>query len=238
MTVELRQGRWQNVCADVDCVDAVVVDPPYGPRTHSGDVSAAVQQQSATGQPLRRSITYDCWMAHNVHDFVSAWAPRCRGWFVAMTSHDLINTWEHALREHDRYVFAPLPWVEKRPRLIGDGPANWTVYIIVARPRNREFATWGCLDGAYISQRQERKPVVGGKPLWLMRALIRDYTRPGDLVCDPCAGGGTTLIAAKLEGRRAIGAEQDPETFKKAQQRLAYCPESEWQPGLFGQERP
>ena len=54
-----------------------------------------------------------------------------------------------------------------------------------------------------------------------MRALIRDYSRPGDLVCDPCAGGGTTLLAAVQTGRRAVGSEMDPQTHAKAVQRLA-----------------
>jgi site-specific DNA-methyltransferase (adenine-specific) len=69
--------------------------------------------------------------------------------------------------------------------------------------------------------------VAGGKPLWLMRAIVRDYTRPGDLVCDPCAGGATTLLAAAMEGRRAVGAEMDPVTFEKASKRLAqgYTPD-------------
>lgn len=49
-----------------------------------------------------------------------------------------------------------------------------------------------------------------GKPEWLMRALVRDYSRAGDLVCDPLAGYGTTLHAAIAEGRRAIGSERDP----------------------------
>jgi tRNA G10 N-methylase Trm11 len=42
-----------------------------------------------------------------------------------------------------------------------------------------------------------------------MRALVRDYSRPGDLVCDPCCGAGTTLRAAIEEGRRAIGGDID-----------------------------
>ena len=61
----------------------------------------------------------------------------------------------------------------------------------------------------------------GGKSADLMRALIRDYSRPGDLVCDPCAGGGTTLLAAVQTGRRAVGSEMDPQTHAKAVQRLA-----------------
>jgi site-specific DNA-methyltransferase (adenine-specific) len=65
------------------------------------------------------------------------------------------------------------------------------------------------------------RPIKGGKPLWLMQQLVRDYSRPGDLVCDPCAGGATTLIAAAIEGRRAVGAELDPTTYRKAQARIA-----------------
>src|SRR5258706_11973592 len=45
------------------------------------------------------------------------------------------------------------------------------------------------------------------KPIELMAYLIRTYTDPGDLVLDNAMGSGTTLAAAKLLGRRAIGIE-------------------------------
>lgn len=45
------------------------------------------------------------------------------------------------------------------------------------------------------------------KPVGLLRALIRTYTDPGALVLDNCCGAGSTLIAAKLEGRRYIGID-------------------------------
>ena len=79
---------------------------------------------------------------------------------------------------------------------------------------------WGSLPGAYVTSTAEKRAIKGGKPIALMRALVRDYSRPGDLVCDPCAGGATTLIAAALEGRRAIGAELDPKTFALACARI------------------
>ena len=47
------------------------------------------------------------------------------------------------------------------------------------------------------------------KPLNLMRYLVRVSTNPGDTVLDPCAGSGTTLLAAAQEGRRAVGIELD-----------------------------
>lgn len=45
------------------------------------------------------------------------------------------------------------------------------------------------------------------KPLALMAYLIRTYTNPGETVMDNCAGSGSTLIAARRQGRGAIGIE-------------------------------
>ncbi len=47
-------------------------------------------------------------------------------------------------------------------------------------------------------------------PPQLVRYGIRYYSRPGDTVLDPMAGSGTTLVEARLLGRRAIGYDIDP----------------------------
>jgi DNA modification methylase len=58
------------------------------------------------------------------------------------------------------------------------------------------------------------------KPLSLMERLVRVYTNPGDVILDPFAGSGTTLIAARNCGRGAVGCENDHEAYLKALQRL------------------
>ena len=45
------------------------------------------------------------------------------------------------------------------------------------------------------------------KPLPLLQHMIQSTTRPGGVVLDPFAGSGSTLIAARNLGRRAIGVE-------------------------------
>ena len=140
---------------------------------------------------------------------------------LAMTSHDLIGAWEDAYREAGRHAFAPVVVIQKRPRLVGDGPSSWAVYAMVSRPRNREYATWGCLPGAYEAPTVKDSGIAGAKPLDLMRHIVRDYSRPGDLVCDPFVGSGTTALAALMEGRRFIGAEEKPEHYEIATRRLA-----------------
>ncbi len=196
----------------------------------------------------QRGLAYSCMAPDMVREFVASWSPRCAGWICAMTSHDLIAAWEEAFHESGRYTFKPLPIVLKgmNVRLAGDGPSSWSVEMVqaaplishahetdrllVSRPRSGPCVKWGTLPGAYVGNpfdpgentatASRKTNVVGSKPIWLMRAIIRDYTKPGDLIVDPFAGSGTTLLAARAEGRSCIGAEVDPETFEKAQARI------------------
>ena len=48
------------------------------------------------------------------------------------------------------------------------------------------------------------------KPVKLFDYLIRNSSRPGDIVLDPFAGSGTTLAACEQSGRTAYVAERDP----------------------------
>lgn len=216
--LDLRLGRWQDVLAGVEC-DALIFDAPYGERTHTGHNSG----RGRFDQSMKRDIDYSHLTAPCVAEIVDSWAPRVRGWFCTITSHDLVPLWEASLSMAGRYVFAPVPILDRgsRVRLQGDGPSCWCVWMIVARPRSKAFAKWGTLPGVYErSPGDERSGRMGGKPLGVMRAIVRDYSRPGDLVCDPFAGHATTLLAAAMEGRRAVGAEVDSDAFSQARVRL------------------
>ncbi len=57
-------------------------------------------------------------------------------------------------------------------------------------------------------------------PVELVERLVLALTQPGDWVLDPFVGSGTTLIAALMHGRRAIGAEIVPEYVEIARRRL------------------
>lgn len=221
----IRLGSWQDVLADVEC-DALICDPPYSSRTHEATndhIAGSIMPDGADREP----ISYDSWTADNVAEFVGAWSTRVRGWWACMTSHDLIPAYEAAYAAAGLYSFSPVPIIQKRPRLVGDGPSSWAVYLMVARPRTRHMATWGCLPGAYLSRTVKGSGIAGTKPIDLMRAIVRDYSRPGDLVCDPFVGSGTTAIAALSEGRRFVGSEQKPEHHAIATARLArgYTPD-------------
>lgn len=59
------------------------------------------------------------------------------------------------------------------------------------------------------------------KPLALMEWLVQMATREGQLVLDPFAGSGTTLLACANLGRRCVGVERDPHYCEIARSRLS-----------------
>lgn len=58
------------------------------------------------------------------------------------------------------------------------------------------------------------------KPVPLLRRLIEIFTDRGDVVIDPCAGSGTTLLAAAQMGRKAYGFEIKKDFYKEAQTKV------------------
>jgi len=58
------------------------------------------------------------------------------------------------------------------------------------------------------------------KPIKLAERIIRLGSQETDLILDPFAGSGTTLVAAKNLGRRFIGMEINPDYVKICEDRL------------------
>lgn len=230
MSVDLYLGDYRDVLGPH--VDAVITDPPYSARTHEGhdggtdmaNRKSGWMRKSAkridTPRP-RRELSYKHWTRDDVQEFVEFWAPLNRGWFVCFSDSDLCQDWRRAFESVGLTGFQPIPALMPgmTVRMAGDGPSSWCVYANVARPK--ALHRWGTLPGGYHGKPDSGGGHIGGKPEWLMRALVRDYTRPGDLVCDPCAGYGTTAIAALGMGRWFVGAEVDPGTHAAALRRIA-----------------
>jgi predicted RNA methylase len=218
----LHLGDYREVLAEVTC-DALICDPPYGARTHKGHDAATQQVLSATGQKTRRNLNYSAWTPDDVREFVAFWAPRTRGWMFCMTSDDLIPHWREAYKASGRLDFAPVGLLMYHPRLLGDGPSSGIIYCMASRPRSRDFqGGWSNPPwyGPVYPAHNDKDQHIGGKPVSIMRQIVRDYSRTGNVVCDPCAGGASTGIAAMLEGRDFVGAEIDPETHAKGKARL------------------
>ena len=64
-------------------------------------------------------------------------------------------------------------------------------------------------------------------PIQLLLRIILSSTNPGDVVLDPFAGSGTTLIVAEQLARKSIGVELDSHNVALIQNRLAERRESD-----------
>lgn len=77
---------------------------------------------------------------------------------------------------------------------------------------------FNCID--WVKDTETPKVHPTQKPVPLLRRLIEIFTDPGDVVIDPCAGSGTTLLAAAQCGRKAYGFEIKKNFYKDAQEKV------------------
>jgi site-specific DNA-methyltransferase (adenine-specific) len=173
--------------------------------------------------------SYACIDESYCRGFIESWAPRVDKWMVIFGDHVSCRWWLDALAAADFQTFAPVVWAKggAAPRFTGDGPASQCEHIAVGRRRRRPELVGGwSLPGWYTAQTVRHGHghghlgLVGAKPVDLMRAIVRDYSRPGWTIADPHAGSGTTAIACRAEGRSCITTELDPKTYEIARRRI------------------
>ncbi len=69
---------------------------------------------------------------------------------------------------------------------------------------------------------KERTGYPTQKPILLLERIIEIATDEGDIVLDPFCGSGTTLVAAKMKGRRFIGIDSSIEAIELSKSRLKF----------------
>lgn len=99
---------------------------------------------------------------------------------------------------------------------------NCEYAIILYRDKLPKFNNNGkmvfnCIDWTRDSITEKIHPTQ--KPVKVLEHLIRLFTDENDVVIDPCAGSGTTLLASVKNNRRAYGFEIKKDFFKKANEK-------------------
>lgn len=230
----------------------VITDPPYSKHTHEkqrhgvGTAPPLVER----GRTKRASISRaaDLGFAHlrpSLRKACAAQFARLAGsWVLVFSDAESTHRWRRDLVAAGlRYVRTGY-WVKlgSTPQFTGDRPAVGAEPITIChRDLNKGEGRmqWngggrvGVWTHAIVQNRTGRKGGIqrGGEARWgtaqkpehLMSELVRDFTFPNDVVLDPFAGTGTTLVAARNHGRRAVGIEVSEDECKKVVARLSQC---------------
>lgn len=217
---------------DVGVADAVITDPPYGETSLEWD-------RWPKGWPgLLAGVSDALWCFGSFRMFMDNLTDFERWKF----SHEIV--WEKQngsgfatdkfRRVHELATFwYQGPWGELRhevPRVPAAHEANKST----RRSRFQAPHANGIGPNAYVDDGLRMTPTVlrlaneqsravhpTQKPVGIIAPLIEYSVPVGGLVFDPFAGSGTTLLAAKLSGRRAVGVEINEKYAEAAARRLS-----------------
>lgn len=178
-------------------VDAIVTDPPY-----VTDDALELYRELA-------GFTFDALRPGGALA-VMVWPPMLVDVAEALKSPGLVYRWSIVWRftthkstpDHKRRVFdqTKLVLVYHRAAMPDDAP--YLVDFVEAANSEKDLHPW-------------QQSLEGFE--WLVERL----TWPGDTICDPFAGSGTTAVAALRKERQFIGCDKDPEAVALALKRLA-----------------
>jgi len=213
-------------------VHMFITDPPWGVEVHK---KASSDDRSHAGATAKAQGTYEDspdtaiqLMEACIKEFYRVGKPDC--WVVMFCS---IKYWEHlcsVFRENGFAVYnKPLVWV----KLHKDGtpyhtkspsptawPASCTDFMVLARKGEPALAKFNEPDAfLYESIVPSKRIHQSQKPVSLLKDIISRFYHAGinQLLIDPFAGSGSTLLAAKQLGMTSFfGFELNPEFRERA----------------------
>lgn len=225
-SVTLHHGDCREVLPTLgrDAVDLIVTDPPYGVdfKSNRGNHDRIAGDDGSLDIPACLALACKS-LRRGRHAYV----------FGGL---DLTTTPLAAAVEliWDKQIVGmgdlSLPWAKSHE------PITFAVYEPSKANREKGYGALAARMRQGSVLRVQR--VTGGaslrhpteKPVPLLRQLIESSSVWGETVLDPFVGVGSTLIAARLEGRKAIGIELDERYCEAAATRLSGSSERD----LFG----
>lgn len=202
----------------------MITDPPYSPHVHDAMTSCA---QDGDRKGVRHRDAGFAALTSDIRTHIAAIGARCR-WSVVFSDWEGLAAWRDAFEAQPSYRYVRVvPWIRwSMPQMSGDRPPQGSEAIIIAGPTSglRWSGPGNLTHFDEACERGDGKHPTA-KPLDLMLRLVSYFSEPGELIVDPCAGRGTTIVAAKLLGRLGVGCETQADEAAKAQARIAAAPD-------------
>lgn len=194
--------------------DLVLTDPPYSHKNTSGKGIARTSAMYAPGGALASLLSFDLSL---YADLLVGAAPM----LVAFHSRDLVPDYAALARATRRSYDLHLWYKPNAPPFTGSSWKSDVEYIALVWSKRPGWARHpvAMYSKVWIGGNQSGSPEHPmGKPAGLMAKYIAVLDAQD--VIDPFMGAGTTLVAAKQLGRRAIGVEREERYCEIAAKRL------------------
>ena len=212
-------------------VDHVITDPPYArdvylrasmPKTKKGSKTPDRVGVGALAQMAAGDIGH-------IDDILPAVANQIarqrRRWALVFSDAETTHLWRFELSGQGMRYVRTGAWVkpDPMPQMSGDRPCVGFEPCTITHAQGPmrwngggRAAVW-----TYGTTKINRPEHPCPKPEPLMIHLVTDFTDYGETILDPFMGSGTTLVAAKRLGRKAIGIEREEKYCEVAAKRLA-----------------
>lgn len=236
--VTVLHGRYQDVLPELQPVQHVIADPPYSEHVHGAARSrrmvSANNRGGRYGADLRRNVDlgFDHLSVEDRAFLADQFARLAQRWVLVFSDTESAHFWAGDLEEAGLDYVRTGAWIKvgSTPQFSGDRPATGFEAITIAHPSGRKrwngggkHAVW--THAIVLNRSRSAHPLDGRlhttqKPLPLMAELVEQFTDPGETILDATAGSGTTGVAAKQAGRKAILVEQSEEHCETMARRL------------------
>lgn len=243
-STRLYLGRCEDVLPTLDQVDHVITDPPYSEHVHSAvrrnRMVSANDRGGKYGADRRRKV--DLGFDHltaDLRQFCAAeFARLARRWVLVFSDVESDHLWRGDLVAAGLDYVRTGAWVKlgSTPQFSGDRPACGFEAVTIAHPKGRKKWNGGGRHALWsvpiVLDRggSETRLHTTQKPESLMRALVEQFTDPGETILDAFGGSGTTGVACAYLGRKSILIEENEGRAEVCAKRL-----SQVQPTLFGE---
>jgi len=228
--VTLYLGDCREILPTLEGVRHIITDPPYEDELHNA--MGSIRRND--GRQMVQDLGFEGINASRA-EVAAALVKAAEGWLIVFTLAEGVRAWRDPIQAAGGKWDTTLAWIkpDASPRFNGQGAARGFECAVTAWC-GKGYRSWnaGGKRGIYTHcvnvGRQGEHPTE--KPLSLMAEILRDYTKPGELICDPFCGSGTTGVAAIKSYCRFVGIELDQKWFDLSRRRIS---EALNQPDMF-----